>query len=320
VLNQPFSVDGQLFDIGSSIGIALYPDHGEDPSVLMRRADIAMYAAKRGGDGYVMYTPALEQSNPNRVALTHELRTAIAASQLVLHYQPQIHLESNCAQHLEALVRWNHPEHGFMPPDTFIPVAEESGLIRPLTAWVLDDALRQVALWSREGRDIRVSVNLSTRSLHDPEIVDTVRECLERWSVSAANLALEITESAFILDPDRAFDTATRLHNLGVRLSIDDFGTAYSSLAYLKRLPIDEVKIDRSFVTDVTVNVDSAFIVRSVIDLAHNLGIQVVAEGVEDGTILDSLAAQDCELAQGYFISRPLTADAVLPWLAERGD
>jgi diguanylate cyclase (GGDEF)-like protein/PAS domain S-box-containing protein len=319
VLNQPFSLDGQLFDIGSSIGIALYPDHGEDPAVLMRRADIAMYAAKRGGDGYVMYTPALEQSNPNRVALTHELRTAIATNQLVLHYQPQIHLESKCAEHLEALVRWNHPEHGFMAPDTFIPVAEESGLIRPLTAWVLNEALRQVAFWSQEGYDIRVSVNLSTRSLHDPEIVDTVRDCLERWSVSATNLALEITESAFILDPDRAFDTATRLHNLGVRLSIDDFGTGYSSLAYLKRLPIDEVKIDRSFVTDVTVNVDSAFIVRSVIDLAHNLGIQVVAEGVEDGTILDSLAAQDCELAQGYYISRPLTADAVLPWLAERG-
>jgi EAL domain-containing protein (putative c-di-GMP-specific phosphodiesterase class I) len=146
-----------------------------------------------------------------------------------------------------------------------------------------------------------------------------VRDCLERWSVSSDHLALEITESAFIVDPDRALDTATRLHDLGVRLSIDDFGTGYSSLSYLQRLPIDEVKIDRSFVTDVTVNADSAFIVRSVIDLAHNLGIQVVAEGVEDGTILDSLAAHDCELAQGFYISRPLTADAVLPWLAERG-
>ncbi len=315
VLNEPISLDGQVFDIGSSLGIALYPDHGGDPAVLMRRADIAMYAAKRGGDGYVMYAPELEQSNPTRVALTRELRTAIATNQLTLHYQPQINLESHCAEHLEALVRWNHPYHGFMAPDTFIPVAEETGLIRPLTAWVINEALRQISVWNGEGRDIRVSVNLSTRSLHDPDIVDTVRTCLERWSVSAANLALEITESAIIIDPDRALDTATRLHDLGVRISIDDFGTGYSSLAYLKRLPIDEVKIDRSFVTDVMANADSAFIVRSVIDLAHNLGIQVVAEGVEDAMVLNSLAAQDCELAQGYFISRPLTADAVLPWL-----
>jgi diguanylate cyclase (GGDEF)-like protein/PAS domain S-box-containing protein len=314
-LNEPFTLEGQVFDIGSSIGIALYPDHGDDPAVLMRRADIAMYAAKRGGDGYVMYAPEMEQSNPTRIALTRELRTAIASDQLVLHYQPQIHLESHCAEHLEALVRWNHPEHGFMPPDSFIPVAEESGLIRPLTTWVLNEALRQVSEWNRAGRDIRISVNLSTRSLHDPDLVDTVRSCLERWSVSSSNLALEITESAIIIDPDRALDTATRLHDLGVRISIDDFGTGYSSLAYLKRLPIDEVKIDRSFVSDVIANADSAFIVRSVIDLAHNLGIQVVAEGVEDALVLDSLVAQDCELAQGYFISRPLTAAAVLPWL-----
>jgi diguanylate cyclase (GGDEF)-like protein/PAS domain S-box-containing protein len=320
VLNEPFSLDGQVFDVGSSIGIALYPDHGEDPSVLMRRADIAMYAAKRGGDGYVLYGSELEQSNPTRVALTRELRTAIANDELVLHYQPQIDLESHSAEHLEALVRWNHPTHGFMAPNVFIPVAEESGLIRPLTAWVLDEALRQVAVWKEGGRDIRVSVNLSARSLHDPDIVDTVRNCLDRWSVDATNLALEITESAIIIDPDRALDTATQLHDLGVRISIDDFGTGYSSLAYLKRLPIDEVKIDRSFVTDVTANADSAFIVRSVIDLAHNLGIQVVAEGVEDATVLDSLAAHDCELAQGYYISRPLAADAVLPWLAARGD
>ncbi len=319
VFNEPLTLEGQVFDIGSSIGIALYPDHGEDPAVLMRRADIAMYAAKRGGDGYVVYSPEMEQSNPTRVALTRELRMAIATNQLVLHYQPQVHLESHCAEHVEALVRWNHPDHGFMAPDTFIPVAEESGLIRPLTAWVLNEALRQVAVWKSEGQDIRVSVNLSTRSLHDPEIVETVRVCLERWSVSAGNLALEITESAIIIDPDRALDIATRLHDLGVRLSIDDFGTGYSSLAYLQRLPIDEVKIDRSFVSDVIANADSAFIVRSVIDLAHNLGIQVVAEGVEDSTVLDSLAAQDCELAQGYYISRPLTADAVLPWLTTRG-
>ena len=283
-LNEPFSLEGQVFDIGSSIGVALYPDHGDDPAILMRRADIAMYAAKRGGDGYVMYAPEMEQSNPTRVALTRELRTAIASNELVLHYQPQMHLESHCAEHLEALVRWNHPEHGFMSPDTFIPVAEESGLIRPLTTWVLNEALRQVSLWNSEGRDIRVSVNLSTRSLHDPDLVHTVRSCLERWSVSSSNLALEITESAIIIDPDRALDTATRLHDLGVRISIDDFGTGYSSLAYLKRLPIDEVKIDRSFVSDVMANADSAFIVRSVIDLAHNLGIQVVAEGVEDAT------------------------------------
>lgn len=319
VLNEPFTLEGQVFDIGSSIGIALYPDHGEDPTVLMRRADIAMYAAKRGGDGYVVYAPELEQSNPTRVALTRELRNAIATNQLVLHYQPQIHLESHSAEHLEALVRWNHAHHGFLAPDTFIPVAEETGLIRPLTAWVLNEALRQVAVWNSEGRNIRVSVNLSSRSLHDPDIVGTVRACLERWSVSASNLALEITESAIITDPDRALDIATRLHDLGVRLSIDDFGTGYSSLAYLKRLPIDEVKIDRSFISDVIANADSAFIVRSVIDLAHNLGIQVVAEGVEDGTVLDSLAAQDCELVQGYYISRPLTADAVLPWLTTRG-
>ena len=318
VLTEPFDLDGQIFDVGSSIGIALYPDHGEDSAVLMRHADIAMYAAKRGRESYVLYSPTLEHVNPARIALTRELRAAISSNQLVLHYQPQVHLESQCAEHLEALVRWNHPERGFLSPDTFIPVAEESGLIRPLTAWVLNEAIRQIAIWKEVGRDIRIAVNLSARSLHDPDIVDTVSSCLERWSVHPSNIALEITESAFIVDPDRALDTATRLHNLGIRLSIDDFGTGYSSLAYLKRLPIDEVKIDRSFVIDAGLNADSAFIVRSVIDLAHNLGIQVVAEGVEDEAVLHSLMDHDCELAQGYYISRPLTADAVLPWLDGR--
>ncbi|HEX6510392.1 MAG TPA: EAL domain-containing protein, partial [Chloroflexota bacterium] len=317
-LGEPFMVDGRVFDVGASVGIAVYPAQARDASELMRRADIAMYAAKRGGDGFVVYRPEMEQTNPVRLSLARELRTAIASNQLTLSYQPQVQISTGCADHVEALVRWRHPERGFMPPSTFIPLAEEMGLIGPLTTWVLSEAARQLDTWRDQGLEIRVAVNLSARSLHDPDLVRTVQDCLAAFNVSPSALALEITESAIIIDPDRAMTTARQLHDMGVRLSIDDFGTGYSSLAYLKRLPIDEVKIDRSFVTDVESNADNAFIVRSLIDLAHNLGIQVVGEGVEDLLALAFLQTHGCELAQGYYLSRPLTPERYSAWLAER--
>jgi diguanylate cyclase (GGDEF)-like protein len=313
-LDESFEVEGQVFDVGVSIGCALYPDHGEDATSLMRRADVAMYVAKRTEVGYATYSSDQDEHSPDRLALMSDLRAATAGDQLSLHYQPQIDIKTGSVDHVEALARWRHPERGFVPPDTFICLAEETGLIKPLTKWVLNEALRQRAAWQASGLDIRVAVNLSARSLHDPELVDTITDLLQVWGVNAPCLEVEITESAIIVDPDRAMKTLTRLHEMGVWISIDDFGTGYSSLAHLKRLPVDQIKIDRSFVMDMTENVDNAFIVRSIIDLSHNLGLKVVAEGVENQETLDMLAAMDCDMAQGYHLSKPLPTLEMTVW------
>jgi diguanylate cyclase (GGDEF)-like protein/PAS domain S-box-containing protein len=313
-VDAPFVIEGQDFYVGISVGIALCPLHGEDATVLMRRADIAMYAAKRTGNGSMVYSPEQDDTNPVRHELMRDLRRAIEHGGLVLHYQPQVDLRTDSGLQVEALIRWEHPDNGFAPPASFVPLAEETGLIKPLTDWVLNEALRQCAMWRTKGLDVRVAVNLSARSLHDADLVNMVDRALQRWDVPADNLALEITESAIIVDPHRAMQPLAELHAMGVRFAIDDFGTGYSSLSYLQRLPIDQIKVDRSFVMDMTTNGDNAVIVRSILDLAHSLGMEVVAEGVETSEIRTALDEMGCDLIQGYHVCRPVDCDSYAEW------
>ena len=319
MLNQPFVMEGQQLHVGASIGIALCPEHGDSASALLRRADVAMYRAKRGADdsGCAIYEPEKDEHGPGRLGLASELRHGIERDELMLHHQPIASMKTGRVEHVEALVRWNHPQRGLVPPSEFIPLAEETGLIRPITQWVLGTALRQCRLWYDRGLSIGVSVNLSTRNFLDSHLVDTVAKLIRTRAVSPNWLTVEITETTLIADPERAMAVLTGLHRLGVSISIDDFGTGYSSLAYLKQLPVDEVKIDRSFVMDMTSNDSDAVIVRSVIDLGHNLGLKVSAEGVEDQQTWDALSSMGCDMAQGYFLSRPLLGAELACWLSE---
>jgi len=314
-LDAPFAIAGQALDVGGSIGLALHPDHGADAATLLQRADVALYAAKRARSGYALYDPAANDHSPARLARVSELRQAIAAGALALHYQPKMDIAADRIYGVEALVRWPHPEHGLIPPDAFIPLAEQTGLIVPLTRWVLGEALRQCRVWRQAGLDLDVAVNLSMWNLRDAELPDTVAALLRAHDVPPAALRLELTESAIMGDAARALHVLTRLHGLGVRLSVDDFGTGYSSLAYLKRLPVDEIKIDRSFVRGLAEDATDATLVASVIGLGHSLGLTVVAEGMEDAAALAVLERLGCDLAQGYYVSRPLPAADLERWL-----
>ncbi len=317
VLEQPFVLGELALDVGASVGIALCPDHGEDADLLIQRADVAMYLAKQTGSGYALYALEHDQHSPRRLGLMGELRHAIDNGQLFLLYQPKVDLRGGRVTGVEALVRWRHPELGIVPPDQFITLAEQTGLIKPLALWVLDAALRQYRAWDRAGLRLSLAVNLSARNLHDPQLPDQVRGILRTHRVSAGRLKVEITESFIMADPARAMEVLTRLSRMGVTLSIDDFGTGYSSLGYLKKLPVDEIKIDKSFVRDMGVDEDGEVIVRSTIELAHNLGLKVVAEGVENQGTLDRLVALGCDAAQGYHISPPIPARDLLRWLGE---
>ena len=312
-LDQPFVLEGYRVTLGASIGITLAPEHGQDATTLLRRADVAMYTAKRGGGGHALYTAEQDQYSPDRLGLTGELRQAIEQDRLCLHYQPKVDLKTGRLDSVEALVRWPHPTRGFLPPDQFIPLAEHTGLIAPLSRWVLATALGQCRAWRDEGLEMRVAVNVSTRLLQDEHLTEVVADLLRAHGVTPTDLELEITESAVMADPARALDVLGRLHRMGVRLSVDDFGTGYSSLAYLNRLPVDEVKIDKSFVLGMGTGGD-ATIARSIIDLGHNLGLVVVAEGVEDRATYDRLSAMTCDLAQGYYLSRPIPAAELTFW------
>ena len=316
LLEQPFGLGGLQLEIDASIGIALAPDHASDADTLLRRADVAMYVAKRGNSGHALYTADRDQHSPMRLALVAELRRAIDNDELSLYFQPKVKMDTGKVTCAEALVRWQHPRHGLLSPDLFVPIAEQTGLIRPLSRWVMDAALRQVNRWRQDGLDLSVAVNLSMRNLHDPEIADMIRKLLARWGVPPTYLTIEITESSLMADAARAMEVLNRLRAMGVSISIDDFGTGYSSLAYLKRLPVHELKIDRSFVAQMGTDANDAAIVRSTVGLAHDLGLTVVAEGVEDQNTWDRLAAAGCDIAQGYFISRPLPPLVLGEWLA----
>ena len=315
-LEEPFLIEGLPVAVEASIGIALYPDHGGNPDSLLQRADVAMYAAKKSG-GYVIYDATYDRHSSRRLALAGALRHAIDHDQLLLHYQPKIDFATKHVTGVEALARWQHPEYGFIPPDDFVPPAEQTGLIKPLTVWVLNAALRQYAAWRQAGRRIEMAVNLSARNLHDPQLPDLIHGLLKTYGVAPAMLQLEITESAIMADAGRAIEILARLRDIGVRLSVDDFGTGYSSLGYLNRLPVDEIKIDRSFIMDLLGNGNGAMIVPCTIDLGHRLGLKVVAEGVEDQAVWNRLAALGCDAAQGYYMSHPLPAEALTRWLME---
>jgi diguanylate cyclase (GGDEF)-like protein len=315
-LSRPIEVDGQRLDIGGTFGIALYPEHGQDANTLLRKADVAMYAAKRARSGHAVYADAQATSSPRRLSLIADLRHGIEDGHLLLHYQPKIALAAMRPCGCEALVRWRHPVVGMIAPGEFIPLAEHTGLIRPIGLWTLDAAMGQAKKWSRSGMDAHVAVNLGTESLQDQGLAATVARVLGRHDTPPSRLTLEITESAMMADPERAMGILREVHDLGVRVSIDDFGTGYSSLAYLKGLPADEVKVDRTFVKGMATNDRDACIVRSVIELGHNLGLRVVAEGVEDRATVRLLAEAGCDYAQGFYFSRPLAPGDYAGWMA----
>jgi diguanylate cyclase (GGDEF)-like protein len=318
-LREPFVLEGMRLEIDASIGIALHPVHGEDVEMLNQRADIAMYSAKQGGRGYMIFEPELDRHSPRRLALAGGLRSAINQDQIALHYQPKADLRTGRIVGVEALARWDHPEFGIVGPSDVVPIAEQTGLITPLTSHVLDVALRQIRAWSDDGLELSIAVNLSARSFLDTQLAVEIPRLLARWDVNAEQLELEITESMLMTDPARAEATLARLSQIGLTLSVDDFGTGYSSLANLKRLPVDVIKIDKSFVMEMAVDASDAAIVRSTIDLAHNLGLRVVAEGVESEDAWRHLEALGCDYAQGYFLSRPLPAEAATRLIRERG-
>ena len=316
-LEAPFLVEEHAFDIGASIGIALSPDHGSDAATLMRRADVAMYIAKQSNSGYAVYSAEQDRNSPTRLALMSELRHGIDHGQLLLHYQPKVDMERGTFSQLEALVRWRHPQHGLMPPDDFIPLAERTGLISALTSWVLNEALAQCRSWQDESLQLGVAVNLSGRSLQDPELLELVGEALYRWRLDPSCLTLELTESSIMSDPDHVMNVLERLRALKVRLSIDDFGTGYSSLSHLRLLPVDEIKIDKSFVLEMLANPSDDAIVRSTIQLCHNLDRKVVAEGVETAEIYARLHDLGCDLAQGFHIARPMPPADLRAWMGQ---
>jgi len=317
-LEQPVSLDGLEVEIGGSMGIALAPAHADDSAALLKRADMAMYDAKTSTRGLRLYEPELDTNNPRRLTLVSELRSALQNGEIQVHVQPQGRLSSGQVVQVEALARWCHPELGNIAPDEFIPIAERSGLIGPLTTYVLDSSLAAVAQWRAAGIDIGVAVNLSTRSLHDADLVEEVDRLLRRHGVPAHRLTLEVTESSVMADPARAVALLHRLRDLGVRLSVDDFGTGYSSLSYLKRLPVQEVKIDRSFITSLREGGEDVAIVRAIVDLGRHLGLEVVAEGIEDQATWDLLASMGCDLGQGWHLGRPMPTADLLPWLTTR--
>ncbi len=313
-LEQPFYAKGIALRTAVSIGIAYYPEHGERPNLLLQHADVAMYVAKRSSAGYQAYDPALDHNTLRRLKLAGKLRSAIEHDRFIMHYQPIIRLDGRPKLNVEGLVRWQDPEFGLVMPDEFIELAETSDLIRPLTDWTLNKGLAQCVAWRHSGYDVTVATNISARLMQDAEFPQRLVNSLEKYNADPDWLTVEITEHAFMSDPERAFQTTAQINRLGMQLAIDDFGIGYSSFAYLKNLPVHELKIDKSFILDMSSSQQDEFIVESIITLAHGLGLQVVAEGVETEQTFRQLQDMGCDLAQGYWISRPVAADDVIPW------
>jgi diguanylate cyclase (GGDEF)-like protein len=316
-ISEPFAIDELSLEVGASVGVARFPQDGEDSHALLRCADIAMYAAKETQTEYKIYTADQNQHSKRRLGVLSGIRHALLQDEIVVHYQPIIDLDQMRVRGAEGLVRWQHPEHGLIPPGAFVQTVEQTGLIGPLTRHVLERSIAECAAWRKDGRELSVAVNLSVRNLLDRDLPKEIERLLSTYGLPPEALQLEITESMIMSDPERALSTVTRLSGLGARLSVDDFGTGYSSLANLRKMPIDELKIDRSFVSPMLQNESDLIIVRSTINLGHDLGLNVIAEGVEDNPTLEQLATLGCDLAQGYHVSKPMPADAFNNWLTE---
>ena len=316
-LETAVTIDGHRVDARASLGIATYPDHGEDLITLLRHADSAMYLAKRHNTGFAVYDPRYDEDSRERLSLMSELRHAVEHDELTLYYQPKIDLATPGRLHVECLVRWIHATRGFVAPDQFIPFAEQTGYISVITEWVLRHGLAQLKAWRDADLDIQLSINISTRDLMNPHFANLLESLLASSGCSADWIVLEITETSLLDDKGHAQENIDRLHANGCRISIDDFGTGYSSLAYLKRLRVDELKIDKSFVMGMATDPSDAMIVRSTIELGHNMGLRVVAEGVETEEALAQLSSMGCDLAQGYLMSRPLPAADLVRWMRE---
>jgi len=314
-MQEPFVINNLNFNVGVSIGIAICPIHAANAEHLMQYADVAMYQAKEKQSGYAIFSAKLDDNNKKLRTLDADLRKAIHENSLSLAYQPKIDLHSNKVVGVEALLRWTHEEHGFIPPDQFIPIAEQSELINEVTDWVINTALQQKSRWNDEGIELSIAINLSAKNLLNDNLIPNIKNQLQKYEVAAETLYLELTETAVMSDPTHAIIVMRQLYDMGVRISIDDFGTGYSSLSYLKQLPVDEIKIDRSFVRDMEHDGNDAIIVQSTIDLAHNMGLRVIAEGVENSVILSELSNRTCDLAQGYYMAKPMTNSDLLDWL-----
>jgi diguanylate cyclase (GGDEF)-like protein len=315
-LDDPLEVDSVALHICSSIGIACFPQHGRTSPELIRHADVAMYCAKDSDAAFTTYAEEDDEYSIDRLALAAQLRRGIERGELVVHYQPKVPLQGGATLALEALVRWNHPQLGWIGPDGFIPLAEQTGIIKPLTERVLETALEQCKQWRSDGIEVTVSVNVSTRSLLDHDLLTIIESLLTRLELHASALGLEITESRIVADLPRARAALEELRAMGVMIAIDDFGTGYSSLSQLQQLPVDEIKIDRSFVTRMESDRQDAVLVHSIIDLGRNLGLRVTAEGVETENVKDVLAELGCDYAQGFHVGRPVTASECSRYLA----
>jgi len=314
-LEEPVAVAGLALQVEASIGIALYPEHGGQVNALTRTADVAMYKAKEHRGGFEFYTPEDNQADARRLTLIGELRRAIQRGELVFYYQPKVELATGRIGGVEALARWEHPTQGLLPPSEFVPLAERSSLLRPVTLYLMDLALKHASAWRSKGFDHSVAVNLATQNLLDRQLPSDLHRLLSSWRLPSGSLEFEITESTIMSDTRRALAILTKLSQMGVALSVDDFGTGYSSLAYLKQLPVSAIKIDKSFVMTMEQDEDNATIVQSTIDLGHNLGLKVVAEGIESEQTYGRLAALGCDYAQGYFLSKPIPFDKMTTWL-----
>ncbi len=316
VVAAPVDLTGLPLTTEASIGYVLAPDDGSDPQTLLQRADIAMYVAKTSRSSVVRYAPAHDQFDPAQLAVVAELRDALTNDELVLHYQPQLRLTDGRVHSVEALIRWHHPKHGLLAPDAFLPVAEQTGLMDPLTDWVIAEALRQMAEWDDAGVHLSVSVNVSARNVTHATFTNRVLDALASSTVASQRLMLEITETALFTDLEKATDTLRRLRATGIPISLDDFGQGQTSLGFLARLPITELKIDRTFVGTMDTDISNNAIVRSVVEMAHNLGMRVVAEGAENEPVLNELQTMGCDIVQGYVIARPMPAIELWSWLA----
>ena len=313
-MHQPVEVSGLMLDARVGIGIAMFPGHATEAETLIRCANAAMHQAKPARGNYTMYTGGLEKESTRRLSLMGDLHRAIEHDELRLYCQPKVDLATRRVCGAEALVRWQHPLQGMISPVEFIPLAEQAGMITPLTNWMLEAAFRQSHTWQETGRGQPLAVNLSALDLYDPTLLDHICGLFSTWGIAPELIQFELTESALMIDPTDALETLVRLKRLGVQLFVDDFGTGHSSLSYLQKLPVDAIKIDQSFVMPMVASVESAVIVRATIELGHNLGLKVVAEGVESQAIWERLAVLGCDVAQGYVISKPMPADQFPDW------